>query len=982
MVRTVNASIEAFDSPTREHPMAIKMTPMMQQYMSCKERYPDAILFFRMGDFYEMFFEDAQVVSRELGLTLTARAKKGSDSIPMAGIPHHSSKGYIAQLVGKGFTVAVAEQLDDPATTKGIVGRDVVRVITPGVYMDSDNLEAKAPNYVAAVDMTERGTYGLSYLDISTGDFRATELGSFNDLLSEMHRVGAREILMPDYVHAKLEPVQNQFEGAFFRTKHRAYFDPEGMLTDVAKGPRQGGIADAQSYFLDGEGVQRLLSGIPTAGFAQPEIVRHAASAVLRYILKTQRGVPSHLRALDAYRAHTFLVIDEATKANLELTETLMGGRKKGSLLHVIDHTVTAVGGRRLRQWLSYPLVDRPAIEARLDAVAEYVTYPALREDVRKLLDEVYDIERLCGRISAGTATPKDVRSLLGTLEVIPQIKDILSESSADLVHELNEGLDPCEPLCALIDRAVQEDPPTSITEGRIFKPGYNEELDEILNLASTGKDWMLQYEAQERVRTGITSLKIKFNKVFGYYLEVTKSNLKFVPEDYIRKQTLANAERYITEDLKEWEEKVLGAEDRRNTLELKMFEALRATIALDLERLMRTASELANLDVLSSLAELAIKREYTRPTITDDDHIHVVDGRHPVVEVSLKAGERFVPNDTRLSQDRRLAVITGPNMAGKSTIIRQVALLSLLAQMGSFVPAKEARLGLVDKIFSRVGASDNLARGQSTFMVEMTETAHILLNATRNSLVILDEIGRGTATYDGLSIAWAVAEHLHNTIGAKTLFATHYHELTELAQELPGAFNMSIAVKEWEDNIIFLRKLLEEPANRSYGIQVGRLAGLPLAVVDRAKEILVSLEEGHFDEIHAVMPDGSIVMVHPHHVEPSSHDVSAVSEAVGERAAPEEAVAAPPEVVAVAAQPTPTEPAQPAPASKAGDDSDFDPFVKPQAAAPQLSLFGKSANAQEAQVLEKLRDLSVAHMTPIQALMMLDELHRALGDK
>lgn len=938
--------------------MSVKMTPMMQQYMDCKERYPDAILFFRLGDFYEMFFEDAQVVARELNLTLTSRSK--SDNVPMAGVPHHSSQTYIAQLVEKGFTVAVAEQLENPGEGKKIVQRDVVRVVTPGVVMDSDNLEAKAPNYVAAIEAMGNTHFGVAYLDISTGDYRATELGTINDLISELHRIDAREILLPDYVDKLIEPYKAQFPKSFMRVKHPAYFDVQGLLNAVSKGPRQAGVADAQGYFLDEKDVEHRLAPTAHFGFQQPAVVQAAASAVLRYIIKTQRGIPSHVRPVDPYRAQAFLVIDEATKANLELTETLMGGRKKGSLLHIIDQTVTAMGGRRLRQWLNYPLVDLQSIEARHEAVEEAVKYPALREDIRKLLDEVYDIERLCGRISAGSANPKDMRSLLATLEVIPQVKDVLNETSSDLYHDIEEHLDPCESLCALIDRAIIEEPPTSINDGGIFKVGYNDDLDEILEIASTGKDWMLQYEADERARTGINSLKIKYNKVFGYYLEVTKANLSLVPDDYIRKQTMTNAERYFTNELKEWEEKVLHAEDHRNTMEAELFEQLRQTVAAQLDQLMRTASEMANLDVLSSLGELAVKREYCRPTMTEDGALNIVDGRHPVVETSLTGGERFVPNDTTLSTEQRLAIITGPNMAGKSTIIRQVALISLLAQIGSFVPAGEATLCVVDKIFSRVGASDNLARGQSTFMVEMTETAHILLNATSQSLVILDEIGRGTATYDGLSIAWAVAEYLHNTLGAKTLFATHYHELTELAQALPGAFNLSIAVKEWEDNIIFLRKLIDQPANRSYGIQVGRLAGLPTPVVERAKGVLVLLEAGHFDELEAIMPDGRSVEV-PQHVQPAP--------------AP-----------AIAPEPTPEpEPTPPKPAPKEEmADEDFDPFVHiapKKQAEPQLSLFGGGQNIapEEQAVLDKLREVSVAHMTPIQALMMLDELSRLL---
>ncbi len=955
--------------------MAVKLTPMMQQYMECKERYPDAILFFRLGDFYEMFFEDAEVVARELGLTLTARSKEKDGGIPMAGVPHHASQGYIAQLIEKGFTVAVAEQLEDASTTKGMVRRDVVRVITPGVVLDTDNLDARAPNYVAAIDTLGEGFgtgFAIAYLDVSTGDFRATEVSSVQDLVSELHRVEAREILAPEYAQGVIEPLQTQLPKVFWRFKHRAYFDAEGLVKTVAKGPRLKEDLENDSYFMDDVQVQSVLAGLNQIDFLFPELVQSASAAVLRYIVKTQRGVPSHVRTIEPYRTSAFLLLDDSTKSNLELTETLMGGKKKGSLLSILDHTVTSAGGRRLRQWLAYPLIDSMQITARHDAVEEFIKYPALRQDVRKALDEVYDIERLCGRLSSGSANPRDLRSLLSTLEVLPQVKDVLQECQADLLIDLQESIDPCEELCALIDSAIVEAPPVTITEGGIFKMGFNDELDEILDLANHGVDWILKYEVAQKEETGISSVKVKFNKVFGYFLEVTKSNLDRVPDTYIRKQTLANAERYITPELKEMEDKILHSTERRQVLERQLFEELRQQIAGHLGRLMNTASQLANLDVLSSLAELAQKREYVRPTLNNNGDIKIVEGRHPVVETTMTGGERFVPNDVDLGNDHRLAIITGPNMAGKSTVIRQVALITLLAQMGSYVPAKEANIGVVDKIFSRVGASDNLAKGQSTFMVEMTETAHILTNATNRSLVILDEIGRGTATYDGLSIAWAVAEYLHNVLGAKTLFATHYHELTELADALQGAFNMSIAVKEWQDNIIFLRKLVDGPANRSYGIQVGRLAGLPDHVVDRAKGILVLLEAGHFDQLEA---DGEQKDPEQFKAEKakaaqarekleSSHPARMDAQSLANKASkPAEKVE---ESVAVEPVATPKQVA---------------PKEAPAAPEPQLSLFGSAQGPSptEQSVLEELRKVSVGNMTPIEALVMLDKLARQL---
>lgn len=957
--------------------MSVKLTPMMQQYMECKERYPDAILFFRLGDFYEMFFEDAEVVSRELGLTLTARHKESKGGgIPMAGVPHHASQGYISQLIEKGFTVAVAEQLEAASATKGMVRRDVVRVITPGVVLDTDNLDARAPNYVAAIDMLGQGSgtgFAIAYLDVSTGDFRATEVSSTEDLISELHRIEARELLAPEHAQALLDPLQAQLPTVFLRFKHEAYFNAEGLLRSVAKGPRLHEDLEHDSYFMDQTQVEGVLAGLERVDFLFPELVQSAASAVLRYIVKTQRGVPAHVRPVDPYRTNAFLSLDDSTKSNLELTETLMGGKKKGSLLSIIDHTVTSAGGRRLRQWLSYPLLDPQEITARHDAVEELMKFPALRQDVRKALDEVYDIERLCGRLSSGTANPRDLRSLLATLEVLPQLKDVLAECQSDLLVNLEDAVDPCEELCALIDSAIVDAPPATITEGGIFKLGFHEELDEILDLSNNGVDWILNYEVSQKEATGITSLKIKFNKVFGYFIEVTKANIDRVPDSFIRKQTMSNAERYITPELKEMEDKILHATERRQALEQKLFEGLRQQISSELTRLMSTASELANLDVISSLSELATRREYVRPSLNNDGVLKIVEGRHPVVETTMQSGERFVPNDVHLDPSKRLAIITGPNMAGKSTVIRQVALITLLAQMGSFVPAKSAEIGVVDKIFSRVGASDNLAKGQSTFMVEMTETAHILSNATARSLIILDEIGRGTATYDGLSIAWAVAEYLHNIIGAKTLFATHYHELTELADALTGSFNMSIAVKEWKDNIIFLRKLVDGPANRSYGIQVGRLAGLPEHVVERAKGILVLLEAGHFDDLeaHGEAKDPEALRAERARAQAamdklSTHDaiIEASTALVIEPAVPAPAPATAPRVeesapVAVVAAPAPEH--------------------VPPATKAQLSLFGGGASAQEAEVIEALRKVSVSNMTPIEALVMLDKLARQL---
>lgn len=822
------------------------MTPMMQQYLDAKERYPETILFFRMGDFYEMFFEDAVTASKVLGLTLTARNKGDADEVPMAGVPHHAASGYINDLIENGFAVAICEQMEDPAEAKGIVRRDVVRVITPGVVLDTTSLDARAPNYVASV-VIGKDTYGIAYLDVSTGEFRVTEAATIAELVTELGRFEPREILVNDVEGASA--IEGRLPQAFVRRRDGSYFEARALHRAAQEAVRLERAMAADGYFLDRKGLEALFGPWDALGFRDVERVRAAALGVLRYIVDTTRGVPAHVRPAAPYHLREFLIVDESTKANLELTETLMGGKRAGSLLSVIDKTVTSMGGRALRQWLNYPLVDPVAINARLEAVDELVRQNARRGDLRALFETVYDIERLCGRVTAGTANARDVRALLNTLDAIEPIKALLGKMSAALLGRLNDGIEVFESMRALVDRAIADDPPTALTEGGLFKRGFDSELDELMDLTDNGKDWLLRFEHKEKERTQISSLKVRYNKVFGYYIEITRANLEATPPDYIRKQTLANAERFFTPELKEMEDKILGAEDRRKALEYRLFEELRREVGTYVSGLLATAQKLAELDVLAGFAELAVRHDYVRPTVDGSQRIDIEDGRHPVVERTATDG-RFVPNSVSLDTAAAyLQIITGPNMAGKSTVIRQVALIVLMAQMGSFVPAARAQIGVVDKIFSRVGASDNLARGQSTFMVEMTETAHILNNATARSLVILDEIGRGTSTFDGLSIAWAVAEHLHDAIGAKTMFATHYHELTELVRTLDGAENLSIAVKEWQDDIIFLRKLVRGEANRSYGIQVGRLAGLPTPVVARAKEVLGNLESVQFDE-------------------------------------------------------------------------------------------------------------------------------------
>ncbi len=830
----------------------MKVTPMMEQYFASKNLHPDAIMFFRMGDFYEMFFEDAETVARELDLTLTARNKDKAVPIPMAGVPHHAAEQHIARLVEKGYKVAVCDQLEDAAKVKGRpVRRGVTRVVTPGVVLDTENLDARSNNYLVAVcssrDKREHGV-ALALVDASTGEFKATEVGDLAEAISELGRLRPREVLVPESDKGFFEEAERVLEGTFVRSVPERSFDPQAVMEVLETAEQNPSELAAETYFATNETIRGFFTAAKGFGFRLTGAIEASVAAIVAYLVYTQRGVVSHIRHLECYRSEDYLVLDDATRANLELTETLMGGKRQGSLISVIDMTATAMGARRLRSWLTYPLVDVKRIRRRHQAVAELKESLSLRQDVRRLMQDTYDIERLIGKVSGGSCNARDLLNLRKTLDVVPEVRECLSKTRADLLRIVGERLDPCGDLCELLTQAVVDDPPTTIRDGGLFKEGYHDELDELLEISRDGKDWLLRYQAEEVKRTGITSLKVKFNKVFGYFLDVTKANLHLVPEHYIRKQTLANSERYFTTELKEYEEKVLTADDRRVELEARLFEELRGKVATFIGRLKQTAYLLSSLDVLSGLAEVASRYNYCCPEVHDGPEVEITEGRHPVVERNI-GNQRFVPNTTLLDcKERQLLIITGPNMAGKSTVIRQVALISLMAQIGSFVPATKARLGVVDKIFSRVGASDNLAKGQSTFMVEMTETAHILNNATSRSLIILDEIGRGTSTYDGLSIAWAVAEHIHDEIGAKTLFATHYHELTILSETMTGVQNHSIAVKEWQDDIIFLRKLVAGPANRSYGIQVGRLAGLPGTVVGRAKVILQNLEQTSHD--------------------------------------------------------------------------------------------------------------------------------------
>ena len=832
--------------------MAQKITPMMKQYLEAKSQYPDTILFFRMGDFYELFYEDAKIASRVLNITLTSRNKKSDENkVPMAGVPHHSVEGYVSKLLKTGHKVALCDQLEDPTMTKGIVARGVVRVMTPGLVVDGDALQAKQANYLAAVTEIRKRRFeifGLSYLDISTGEFKATEIVHRTDLAGELKRIGTREVVIPESAETSLQPIFAQLPNTECSILPKEAWILSKVLQTASTTAPLTGFNIPSSYFMTAEEIKALCAGIIDFGFSSSSVVLSSIAGILSYLIKMHRGIGSQIRPVAPYRLNDYVVIDDSTRMNLELFSTMMGNKKRGSLLWVLDDTVTSMGARLLRNWLSYPLVDIHKINDRLDAVGEFKSSFGLRDNIRTILDSVHDIERLLSKVSSGKANAKDLRALEQSLSAVPDIKKTMAKTKSVLLSTFSKKLDDCDDIRKLIDKTIVEDPPAQHKNGGYIKPTYNKELAEVTELSTSGKNWLLKFEVAEKKRTKINSLKVKYNKVFGYFIEVTRSYLKQVPKDYIRKQTLVGSERFITPELKEYETKILNAETDKLAMEIAIFEELRSKVGAELGRLREISDALAIIDVFSSFAEIADRYDYCRPKITNTETIEIADGRHPVVERTL-TDDRFVPNSVQLDCTKsKLLIITGPNMAGKSTIIRQVALITLMAQVGCFVPAKTATIGSVDKIFSRVGASDNLAAGHSTFMVEMTETAHILKEATDRSLIILDEIGRGTSTFDGLSIAWSVAEYIHDHIGAKTLFATHYHELIELESTKSGVKNFSIAVKEWNDTIIFLRKIVQGPSNRSYGIQVGRLAGLPVDVVDRAKEILSNLETSELD--------------------------------------------------------------------------------------------------------------------------------------
>ena len=880
-----------------------ELTPMMKQYMETKSQYQDCILFYRLGDFYEMFFDDALTASRELEITLTGKNCGQEERAPMCGVPYHAVEGYLNKLVSRGYKVAICEQTEDPKQAKGIVKREVVRIVTPGTNVDAQALDETKNNYIMCiVYIADR--YGISVADISTGEYLVTELPDSARLMDEISRFVPAEIICNE---------------AFYMS---------GMDLDGLKDRLGITIYSLESwYFDDSLCREKLLEHFHVSGFGGLGLEDYdcgiiSAGALLQYLLETQKNSLSNLTHITPYVTGKYMLLDSATRRNLEMCETLREKQKRGSLLWVLDKTKTAMGARMLRKCVEQPLIDKKEIVLRLDAVEELKNQAISREEIREYLSPVYDLERLLTKITYGTANPRDLTAFKTSLEMLPPIRYLLEEMQSDLLKEIYKDMDSLEDLCSLLKSAIRDEPPIAMKEGNIIRDGYNEEVDKLRRAKSDGKDWLAKLENEEREKTGIKNLKIKYNKVFGYYLEVTNSYKSMVPDYYTRKQTLANAERYITPELKELEDMILGAEDKLYALEYELYCGVRDQIASQVDRIQRTAKAVAWLDTFTSLALVAERNGYVRPNINEKGVIDIKDGRHPVVERMIPNGT-FISNDTYLDDKKhRISVITGPNMAGKSTYMRQAALIALMAQIGSFVPAAKANIGLSDRIFTRVGASDDLASGQSTFMVEMTEVANILRNATSRSLLILDEIGRGTSTFDGLSIAWAVIEYISDSrlLGAKTLFATHYHELTELEGKISNVNNYCIAVKEKGDDIVFLRKIVKGGADKSYGIQVAKLAGVPDLVIERAKEIVEEL---------------------------SNEDITAkVSEiASKERAAKKK------------------------PKTRKYDEVDI----------AQMSLFD---TVKDDDVLEELKNIDVGNMTPIDALNTIYRLQNKLKNR
>lgn len=801
------------------------LSPMMAQYMETKKQYQDCILFYRLGDFYEMFFDDALTASRELEITLTGKECGLEERAPMCGVPYHAVDSYLSRLVQKGYKVAIAEQMEDPKQAKGLVKREVIRVVTPGTITSSQALDETKNNYLMAI-VYLGDKMGVSVADITTGDFLVTEVGSERSLFDEINKFSPAEIIYNDA------------------------FAMSGISLDEMKDRYHFAVSAVDSHYFQDESCRKVLkehfkvNGLEGLGLGDYDSGVIAAGAVLQYLYETQKTTMDHLTSIVPYSTGNYMVLDSSTRRNLELLETMREKQKRGSLLWVLDKTRTAMGARLLRTWIEQPLIHKEEILERQKAIEELNMNYISREELREYLNPVYDLERLIGRISYKSANPRDLLAFRNSIAMVPYMKQLLQEFTCANLKALEEEMDPLEDLNDLISRAIAEEPPVTVREGGIIRDGFHEEADRLRHAKTEGKTWLAELEARERDKTGIKNLKVKYNKVFGYYFEVTNSFKDLVPDYFIRKQTLTNAERYTTDELKELEDVILGAEDKLFSLEYELFCQVRDAVGAQVVRIQKTARAIAETDVYASLSTVATRNDYVKPSINEKGVIQIKAGRHPVVEKMMR-DDLFVSNDTYLDNGKnRISIITGPNMAGKSTYMRQTALIVLMAQIGSFVPASQANIGICDRIFTRVGASDDLASGQSTFMVEMTEVANILRNATRNSLLILDEIGRGTSTFDGLSIAWAVVDHISNTrlLGAKTLFATHYHELTELEGLMSGVNNYCIAVKEQGDDIVFLRKIVKGGADKSYGIQVAKLAGVPDTVINRAKELVEQL--------------------------------------------------------------------------------------------------------------------------------------------
>ena len=876
---------------------------MMQQYMETKKEYKDCILFYRLGDFYEMFFDDALTASRELEITLTGKNCGLEERAPMCGIPYHAVDGYLNKLVSKGYKVAICEQVEDPKQAKGIVKREVVRIVTPGTNLNTQALDETKNNYIMCI-VYSADRYGLSVADVTTGDYLVTEIDSSTKLRDEIYKFMPSEIICNE---------------AFYMS---------GMDLDDMKNRIGITIYSLDAWYFDDAICERTLkehfhvSSLEGLGLKDYDCGVIASGALLQYLLETQKNDLTHLSRLTGYVTGKYMLLDSSTRRNLELCETLREKQKRGSLLWALDKTRTAMGGRTLRKYVEQPLIDAESIDERLNSVEELKNNAICREEIREYLGAIYDLERLMSRVTYQSANPRDLIALKSSLAMLPPIHCILADMSTKGLCDIREQMDTLEDLCSLITEAIQEEPPLAMKEGGMIREGYSEEVDRLRNAKSDGKTWLAELEAKEREKTGIRTLKVKFNKVFGYYLEVTNSFKDQVPEYYTRRQTLANAERYTIPELKELEDTILGAEDKLYALEYQLYCEVRDKIAAEVVRIQKTAKAVAKLDVFASLAVVAERNNYVRPKINEKVVIDIKNVRHPVVEKMIP-NDMFIANDTYLDDKKnRIAIITGPNMAGKSTYMRQSALIVLMAQIGSFVPAKSANIGLVDRIFTRVGASDDLASGQSTFMVEMTEVANILRNATSKSLLILDEIGRGTSTFDGLSIAWAVVEHISNgkLLGAKTLFATHYHELTELEGKISNVNNYCIAVKENGDDIVFLRKIVKGGVDKSYGIQVAKLAGVPDSVIARAKEIAEELSD------------------------------SDIALRINEAASAE---------------------TDPKPKAKAPRYDEVD--------LAQFSLFD---TVKDDDVLEELKEMDVAHMTPMDALNAIYRLQNKLKNR